>query len=417
MIDPFCSLKEITEEQQRSLLRELQATALLSYQAQGLTRPGGSYRDVEDNRGRFEFELQCYGRKVCPKGKPIERDTDGPHGRTIWYTEEQLFIPRIMRFGATASDKECEEQYDVCIAEVDADQLEASAGTIDATEGAHASESSTLSEATDYGYTVNAKPTASASKRTTAIKIETASRSNSSVANTDPVESLVTGLTDDGWKNALSDTINSNEFRDLALFIENERTQGAVIYPPEDEVFAALNLCPLDDVKVVIVGQDPYHGPGQGHGLAFSVRPGVRPPPSLKNIFKEAQADVGIDLPTNGYLTCWADQGVLLLNTVLTVRAGEANSHAKQGWEVFTDTIIDTLNERKEGLVFLLWGNPAQHKASSVDENRHTVIRTSHPSPLGATKTKAPFLGSRCFSRTNEALEAAGKEPIDWNVR
>ena len=373
MIDPFCSLKEITEGQQRSLLRELQATALLSYQAQ--------HRDVEGNRGR-KFELQCYGRKFCPKGKPVERDTDGPHGRTIWYTEEQLFIPRIMRFGATDSDgdKECDE-------------------------------------AADSGYIVNAKPTASASKRTTAIKIETASRSNSSVANTDPVESLVTGLTDDGWKNALSDTINSNEFRDLALFIENERTQGAVIYPPEDEVFAALNLCPLDDVKVVIVGQDPYHGPGQGHGLAFSVRPGVRPPPSLKNIFKEAQADVDIDLPTNGYLTCWADQGVLLLNTVLTVRAGEANSHAKQGWEVFTDTIIDTLNERKEGLVFLLWGNPAQRKASSVDESRHTVIRTSHPSPLGATKTKAPFLGSRCFSRTNEALEAAGKEPIDWNVR
>jgi uracil-DNA glycosylase len=231
-----------------------------------------------------------------------------------------------------------------------------------------------------------------------------------------PVDRLLSSLKDPGWKESLANITSSATFKDLANFIENERQQGKTIYPPEEDIFSALNLCPLSQVRVVIVGQDPYHGRGQGHGLAFSVRKGIRPPPSLQNIFKEAINDVGIEPPSHGYLKCWAEQGVLLLNTVLTVREGEANSHANRGWEEFTDAIIETLNTQKEGLVFLLWGNPAAKKASGVDGSRHAIIKTSHPSPLGATKTKAPFLGSKCFSRANEALLQSGKESIDWSV-
>jgi uracil-DNA glycosylase len=357
---------------------------LESYQAQGMTRgAGGAYRDVEGNRGQFEFDLQCYGRTACAqRGKPVIKEMDGPHKRTIWYTEEQLFMPRIMRYG---------DAY-----EEDGEDIKSSTKT-----------------------TPKVSTVVSAQKRS--MNSESGGSNDawqaSESSSSDPVDALLTRLKDDGWKQSLSSSIQSDQFRDLARFIQSERNQGAVIYPPEEDIFSALNLCPLKDVKVVIVGQDPYHGPGQGHGLSFSVRPNVRPPPSLKNIFKEAQDDVGIEPPANGYLECWAEQGVLLLNAVLTVRKGEANSHAKKGWESFTDAIIDTLNEEKEGLVFLLWGSPAQKKASNVDESKHTVIRTSHPSPLGATKTKSPFLGSRCFSRTNEALESVGKDAIDWNVR
>jgi uracil-DNA glycosylase len=157
-------------------------------------------------------------------------------------------------------------------------------------------------------------------------------------------------------------------------------------------VFSALNKCPFEDVKVVIIGQDPYHGHGQGHGLAFSVQEGVNPPPSLKNIFKELESDVGIDHPSHGNLECWATQGILLLNTVLTVRRGEANSHSKMGWEDCSDEIVEALNEKRDGLVFLLWGAPAAKKGKTLDASKHTVIKTSHPSPLGATKTKTPFL-------------------------
>lgn len=383
-IDPFCCLSELTEDQQRSLFRELQSTALQSYEAQGMTRgTGGAYRDVEGNRGKFEFELQCYGRELCAqRGKPVLKEMDGPHGRTIWYTEHQLFMPRIMRFGDDYEDEPTKKEMKKARA----------APAV-------------------------AKSTQKKAMKSTTATAAVAAVSSDKTRSGDPVTDLAMGLKDDGWKNALSDSIQSEGFADLARFIQSEREQGAVIYPPENEVFSALNLCSLEKVKVVIVGQDPYHGPGQGHGLSFSVRPGIRPPPSLKNIFKEAQADVGIDSPSNGYLECWADQGVLLLNAVMTVRRGEANSHAKKGWETFTDAIINTLNDEKEGLVFLLWGSPAQKKASNVDESKHTVIRTSHPSPLGATKTKAPFLGSKCFSRANEALEGQGKERIDWNVR
>ena len=171
-------------------------------------------------------------------------------------------------------------------------------------------------------------------------------------------------------------------------------------------------------VRLTLVSiPDPYHGPGQSHGLAFSVQKGIDPPPSLKNIFKEAYNDVRIPYPPpNGNLERWALQGVLLLNSVLTVRRGKANSHARRGWEKLTDTIVEILNEKKEGLVFLLWGLPAQRKGSVVDESKHFVIRTSHPSPLGATKTDSPFLGSRCFSKVNGFLEQTDQSTIDWRV-
>lgn len=374
-IDPFASLSETNEEQQRRLFRELQSIAFESYDAQGLSRPGGSYRDTDGKRGRFEFSLQCYGREFCARGKPVIRETEGPHGRTIWYTEDQLFMPRILRYGSVTVADQRDGQLDDVDAPVNCD--------------------SNVEEAYQGDALVSA------------------SRSSNHVDNKDR---LLAGLTDEGWKEALSDAIASPSFGSLADFLAKERDRGAVIFPPEKDIFSALNSCPFDKVKVVIVGQDPYHGRGQGHGMAFSVRKGILPPPSLKNIFKEAMDDVHIDPPQHGYLKHWSDQGVLLLNAVLTVRQGEANSHSKNGWEEFTDEIIDTLNNEKEGLVFLLWGNPAANKASGVDEERHTVIRTSHPSPLGATKTKAPFLGSRCFSRANKALENYGKAPIDWNV-
>lgn len=197
------------------------------------------------------------------------------------------------------------------------------------------------------------------------------------------------------------------------------------MYPPPCDVFSALNAVPIDKVKVVIVGQDPYHQPNQGHGLAFSVRKGVKIPPSLRNIYKELSTNKnsGFDkIPTHGNLEAWCDQGVLLLNTVLTVRKDEANSHANQGWENFTDEIIRILVvEQRRRLVFLLWGKPASKKAETIiskfgGKGRHTIITTSHPSPLGAAKTNSPFLGSNCFNRANEALVGMGEPPIDWKI-
>eukprot|EP01035_Chromulina_nebulosa_P019162 gene19162-25005_t len=180
-------------------------------------------------------------------------------------------------------------------------------------------------------------------------------------------------------------------------------------------MFACFSLCSYSDVKVVIIGQDPYHGPNQANGLAFSVNIGVPLPPSLQNILKEAQDDVGIKKPTHGNLDCWSRQGVLLLNTCLTVRQGEPNSHQKQGWEIFTDAVIESLCQR-DNIVYLLWGNPAQTKCKMINKSLNTIITSSHPSPLGAYKTNQPFMGSRCFSRCNETLIKYGKEPIDWNV-
>lgn len=204
--------------------------------------------------------------------------------------------------------------------------------------------------------------------------------------------------------------------------------RNGTVYPPPCDTFSALNLTPLNKVKVVIVGQDPYHGPNQGHGLCFSVRKGVVVPPSLKNIYKELRNDADIcfpsahGVPSHGNLERWAKQGVLLLNSVLTVKRGEAHSHKGRGWELFTDEVIRILDRESrssgKGLVFLLWGKPASKKAQSIIRGgtNHTIICTSHPSPLGATKTNAPFLGSKCFSRCNSALKELGHEPIDWNV-
>ena len=201
------------------------------------------------------------------------------------------------------------------------------------------------------------------------------------------------------------------------------------VYPPACDTFSALNLTPLKDVKIVIMGQDPYHGPLQAHGLSFSVRKGVQVPRSLMNIYKELSNDnVNFPatgrMPNHGYLERWAKQGVLMLNAVLTVRKGVPNSHGKKGWESFTDEVIRILVKESEasgkGLVFLLWGKPASAKAQAIlhrgGRTKHKVICTSHPSPLGASKTKSPFLGSKCFSRANEALKELGMEPIDWNV-
>ena len=244
-----------------------------------------------------------------------------------------------------------------------------------------------------------------------------------------PAEQLWSGLRDVSWRDALrNDAVASDSLARLADFLDDERQRGNVVYPPQSQIFEALNACPIENVRVVIVGQDPYHGPGQAHGLAFSVSPGVPPPPSLRNVLRELANDIG-DLgdlsddespaPRHGCLTGWAQQGVLLLNDVLTVRQGEAGSHARQGWEDFTNAVLHVLLQRNNDrpLVWLLWGNPAQKKAGVIDETRHIVIRTSHPSPLGATKTSSPFLGSKCFSRANAALIELGHDPINWNRR
>ncbi len=199
----------------------------------------------------------------------------------------------------------------------------------------------------------------------------------------------------------------------LVNFIESERSKGKIIYPEDDEIFEAFKLTPFEKVKVVILGQDPYHGVGQAHGLCFSVKKGFKIPPSLVNIFKELKDDLKIDPPQNGYLEPWAREGVLLLNSVLTVEAGEAGSHHGKGWEQFTDKIIEILNEKKNNLVFILWGGPAQKKASKVDETKHLVLKSVHPSPLSFYRG---FLGSKPFSKTNKYLNENGKKEINWSL-
>ena len=201
-------------------------------------------------------------------------------------------------------------------------------------------------------------------------------------------------------------------YQKLHQVIEKEY-ETKTIYPPKKQIFRALNLCDFDDVKVVILGQDPYHEPHQANGLAFSVTKDVRIPPSLVNIYKEAHNDVGIDIPNHGDLTAWAKQGVLLLNTVLTVEKGCANSHKGKGWEIFTDHIIEEMNKREKPVVFILWGRQAENKASMIDTNKHCVITSAHPSPLSAHRG---FFGSKPFSRTNEFLVSQGIEPIDWRI-
>lgn len=214
------------------------------------------------------------------------------------------------------------------------------------------------------------------------------------------------------WNPALRDQLEQPYWAELMAFVEHERAEHTV-YPPRDEVFAALHLTPLSRVKVLLLGQDPYHGPRQAHGLCFSVRDGVALPPSLQNIFTELVSDLGVERPTSGDLTPWARQGVLLLNTTLTVRAHQAGSHQGHGWERFTDEVIRTVNGRPETVVFVLWGAAARKKRALVDTERHVVIESPHPSPLSAHRG---FFGSRPFSRANEALVAAGREPVDWDL-
>lgn len=222
------------------------------------------------------------------------------------------------------------------------------------------------------------------------------------------------------WHAALSGEFKKPYFNRLLNFLESEKKAGKVVYPPVNQIFSAFELCPLDKVRVVCIGQDPYHGPGQAHGFAFSVAKGVAIPPSLKNMIKEAASDKDLsprvkDQPGHGNLENWAKQGVLMLNTCLTVRKGEANSHQKKGWEEFTDAVVRAL-AKKEGVVYLLWGKPADKKCANINTSKNTAIRCSHPSPLGAYKTDKPFMGSKCFSRCNTALSAQGNAPIDWNL-
>ncbi len=214
------------------------------------------------------------------------------------------------------------------------------------------------------------------------------------------------------WNPLLRTEFAKPYWAELQAFVAEERRTHSV-YPPHDEVFTALHLTPYADTKVMVLGQDPYHGAGQAHGLAFSVRRGVRTPPSLQNIYKELLDDLGIEIAEHGNLEHWARQGVLLLNTTLTVRAGQAASHQKHGWEEFTDQVIHTVNAKDEAVVFVLWGNAARRKAEFIDRARHTIIESPHPSPFSAHNG---FFGSRPFSRANEALVAAGRAPIDWHV-
>lgn len=214
-----------------------------------------------------------------------------------------------------------------------------------------------------------------------------------------------------GWKAALAGEFASPYMDALRGYLQAEKQSGATVYPRGPDIFNAFNFTPFEQVKVVILGQDPYHGPEQAHGLCFSVRPGIAIPPSLQNIYKELQADLGITPPRHGHLEKWAQQGVLLLNAVLTVRAHQAASHAGRGWETFTDAAIAALNERREHLVFMLWGSYAQKKGAVIDRQRHLVLAAPHPSPLSAHRG---FLGCRHFSQANAYLQRHGMAPIDW---
>ena len=216
---------------------------------------------------------------------------------------------------------------------------------------------------------------------------------------------------EEGWKQALYEEFAKPYFQQLKSFLLAEKADGHKIYPPAKLIFNAFNKTPFEKVKVVIIGQDPYHGPGQAHGLCFSVPQGIAIPPSLKNIYKELYTDLGLAIPNHGNLEKWAEQGVLLLNAMLTVRARQAGSHQRKGWEQFTSAAINQLNIKKEGIVFLLWGRYAQDKGRIIDPSRHYVLKAPHPSPLARG-----FNGCHHFSKTNAFLVEQGKEPIDWQV-
>jgi uracil-DNA glycosylase len=215
------------------------------------------------------------------------------------------------------------------------------------------------------------------------------------------------------WLERLDDQFDQEYMHKLRDFLVTRKQHRAVIYPPGKQIFNALNSTPFERVRVVILGQDPYHGPGQAHGLCFSVQPGIRVPPSLANIYREIQADLGIEPQHHGYLQSWAEQGVLLLNAVLTVERGQAGSHQGKGWEIFTDAIVQLLNDEREGLVFMLWGSYAMKKGAVIDRRKHLVLKAPHPSPLSAHRG---FLGCRHFSSANEYLQQKQLLPIDWAV-
>ena len=408
-IDPFASLNELDLEQQRTLFRELQAVTKESYASQ-------------NNESEESFEFQCYGQQFCRRrGDPVHKEVQGPHGRTIWYTDAQTgFVPRRQQRVETSqpSKSAVRGEQTAAVAAEDGEPPQKRSMAADADTPGNKKLAALLSGKKQV-------PSIEKAKVAPPKPNNTPKPENTPAISEDEAKalafSLLDGIKDPGWKIALSH--DGSLLQKLAVFLEEEKRQGVTVYPPRDEIFAALNLCPLESVKVVILGQDPYHGAGQGHGLAFSVRKRVRPPPSLLNIFKELIDDVGISDPKSGNLEHWARQGVLLLNAVLTVQEGKANSHAGKGWEDVTDHILRAVSEKNEtvgssGLVFLLWGNAAAKKVGGVidEDSGHTIIQTSHPSPLGATKTKSPFLGSKCFSRANEALRQMQKDPIDWNV-
>lgn len=214
------------------------------------------------------------------------------------------------------------------------------------------------------------------------------------------------------WREKLKPEFEKPYFKDLLKFLEKEYKEQT-IYPAKEHLFQALNECSYEDCKVVIIGQDPYHQPGQAHGLSFSVLPGVKIPPSLRNIYKELNSDLGLEIPTSGYLNNWARQGILLLNTVLTVREGEPNSHKNKGWEIFTNTILSELNKQDRPIIFVLWGKHAQAKEELITSNHHVILKAHHPSPLSASRG---FFGSKPFSQINQKLVELQLEPIDWTV-
>lgn len=216
---------------------------------------------------------------------------------------------------------------------------------------------------------------------------------------------------EESWKKVLQAEFSKSYFENIVAFLKTERAQGKIIYPPGSLIFNAFDKTPFNKLKVLLLGQDPYHGQGQAMGLSFSVPKGIRQPPSLINIFKELHDDIGVPIPSTGDLTPWAKQGVMLLNAALTVRAGEPNSHAKIGWHQFTDAVIKKVSDEKEGIVFLLWGAFAHQKQELIDQNKHHVLKAAHPSPFSADKG---FFGCRHFSKTNEYLVKQKQQPIDW---
>ncbi|MCB9351196.1 MAG: uracil-DNA glycosylase [Lewinellaceae bacterium] len=217
---------------------------------------------------------------------------------------------------------------------------------------------------------------------------------------------------EESWKNVLKTEFEQPYFQSLATFLRKEKENNKTVYPPGSLIFNAFNTTPFDKVKVVILGQDPYHNPGEAMGLSFSVPRGVRTPPSLQNIYKELKEDLGVPIPNHGDLTHWAEQGVFLLNAMLTVERNKPRSHQKIGWQTFTDTVIRRLSDQRQGLVFMLWGGFARQKKQLIDNTKHLVLEAAHPSPLAG----GAFFGSRHFSRANEYLKQQGKEPVDWRL-